>query len=425
MNLPMKLRLGDVMRITFLELQKIFRSPVIIILIIVFVGFNVFTILSNSYWKKDELKVLNKIVDTYGLTFNDEILKKMEEDIYHGVSSIDGQAESIDTFFNELTYEKYESYAVSDQKAIDELSLLYMYYNQASLLDERYAEINIQEIGKGMIQSFELRGVTEKFVSNEYEKLAERFDEMVEQEEHKTWFFAGNPYRMHSQLFWELMSMIAIEGTILVVLISAYLACYERDHRTSLVTYATKTGRRLIYIKWQATLLGTFLIGGLLLLPTLAIYFTVFDYRGVWQSRISSGLNWENLLPYVTWWDVSFIEYLGLAIFIIFAAWLIISTLTFALSIFIQNSYISTVFVYLLLVAMFVIPSLFTFSSLLFLLGHFNLTLLILNPHMYFNGLAGLTGVEYHEFITLLLWTVIAGLLLMISCKSFLRKDFV
>ena len=92
---------------------------------------------------------------------------------------------------------------------------------------------------------------------------------------------------------------------------------------------------------------------------------------------------------------------------------------------FIQNSYMATVFCYLLLVAMFVIPSLFTFSSLLLFLGQFNPTLLILNPHMYFNGLADLAGNQYHEIITLTVWTVISIFLLTISLKRFMRKDLV
>lgn len=412
------------MKITLLELQKIIRSPIIIILTLIFVGFNVFTIISNSYLK-DELKVLNQIVEKYGITFNDERLKELEGDIRKGVRSVDEQFDSVEVFFNQLTYEKYEAYDVTVQEVIDELSLLYMYYNLASALEERYAELDIKAIGEEINQTSGITGVAKNITNYEYEKLAGRFNEMVEQEEYKTWFFAGNPYRMHSQLFRELVSMVAIEGTLLVVLISAFIACYEKDNRTSLVTYSTKVGRRLMMKKWQASLLGTLLISGFLIIPTLVTFFATFDYSGLWESRISSGLNWEYNLPYVTWWDLSFIQYLGLAIVIILATWLLISTLTFGLSVLIHNSYIATISVYLLLIAMNVIPSMFTFSPLLLLLGHFNPTLLLLNPHMYFNGLAGLTGHQYHELITLLLWLGISVFCLILSYKRFMRKDLV
>ena len=410
------------MKITILEIQKIFRSPIIIILLLVSIGFNAFIILSNTYWS-DELKVLNQLVDKYGLTFNDSTLQELEEDIFEGIQSIDKEADSAEAFFNQLTYEAYEVYDAGTNEKIDELSILFMYYNLAKELDARYRELDIQQIGEGVVQTYGVSGVFEKFVLHEYEKLKVRFNEMLEQEEYKTWFFAGNPYRMHTNLFGEVLKMIAVEGTILIVMISAFIACYEKDHRTNLVTYSTKTGRRLMMKKWQASLFGTFLIGILLMLPTLAIYFSVFDYHGLWQSRISSGLNWEYNLPYVTWWDISFIHYLVLAILITFSAWLLISMISFGVSVFIQNSYIATIIVYLLLVAMFVVPSVLSFSPLLLLLGHFNLTLLLFNPHMYFNGFAGLTVSEYHEVITLLLWLVISGVLMFISMKRFLRKD--
>ncbi|GAA0304114.1 hypothetical protein GGQ92_001747 [Gracilibacillus halotolerans] len=412
------------MRITLLELQKILRSPVIVLMLLVFVGFNLFTILSNAYMK-DELKILNQIVQEYGLSFNDESLKELKRAIEQGVSSIDHQAETINDFFNQLTFENYTNYSLDDQKTIDNLSLRYLYYNQASALEERYEELDIEVIGDGVIEKFNISGIAEELILNDYEKLAMRFDEIVEEQEYKTWFFAGNPYRMHSQLFRELMSIIAIEGVILVVLISAFIACYERDNRTSFVTYSTKTGRRLMLKKWYASLLGTLIVCGFLFIVTLAIYFTTFDYSGLWESFVSSGINWEYKFPYVTWYDFTFIEYLGMAILIITTTLLLISTLTFGVSVFIQNSYMATVFCYLLLVAMFVIPSLFTFSSLLLLLGQFNPTLLILNPHMYFNGLAGLAGSQYHEIITLTVWMVISMFLLTISLKRFMRKDLV
>lgn len=412
------------LKITFLELQKIFRSPVIVLLLLVFVGFNTFTIFSNAYWK-DELKVLNQIVETYGLFFNEESLKELEQDMVKKVTTIDPQAESIEDFLNQLTYEKYDVYEASDQKTIDELSILYMYHHQASMLDERYEGLDIKALGEEDIETYSLSGIAEELTLHQYKKLEKRFEEIVDQEEYKTWFFSGKAYRMHSQLFRELMSIIAIEGTILVVLMSAFIACYERENRADLVTYSTKTGRRLMYKKWSASLLGTLIVSSLLFIVTLAIYFTVFDYSQVWNSRVSSGLNWEYNLPYVTWYDLTITQYLALAIIIITSVWLLISALSFGISVFIQNSYLATIFVYLLIVAMFVIPSLFTFSPLLLLLGHYNLTLLILNPHMYFNGLSGLTGHQHHEFITLIIWLVISIMLVRISLKRFTRKDLV
>lgn len=412
------------MRITLFELQKVFRTPVILFLLIVFIGFNTFLIFSNAQFR-DELKVVNQIVEKYGLTFNDSTLEQLNRDIDKEMTKIDSNFHTAEDFFNQLTYEKYETYNVKNQKAIDQLSLFFMYYTNALSLDKRYQTINIEKIGEGLKETYQISGIAAKFIDYEHKKLEPRFQEMVKSEEYKTWFFAGDVYRMHSLLFRSILKTLAVEGTILVVLITALLACYEKDQNTSLVTFSTKVGRNVMKRKLFASLISSVIVGFVLFVTMLVTYFTLFDYHHLWKSVISSGLNWEYNLPYVTWWKISFSQFLCLAIIIIFLTWLLISMLTFALSIFIQNSYITTIATYLTLLAMFVIPSYIASSSVLLLLSQVNLTLLILNPHMYFNGLAGLTGFEHHELITISCWTMMIGILVWITLRRFSRKDLV
>lgn len=411
------------MRITWLEMKKALFSPTILILLALFILFNIFTIVSGSYIK-DELKIVNMIVQKYGDTFNDDVLNMMQEDLNANTQKIDAQFNDANTFLEAMTHEKYTVATVNEQQEIDRISLIQMYLANGESLDKRYATLDIEALKKGVIADYGFTGWSVDFMTKEYDKFSDRLTEMKKNGEYKEWFFAGN-YRMHSELFSILMKNIAMESVLLVVLLTVLITNYEFEHRTQLVTYATKKGRHLTRNKLFASLLATFLV----LLPlfglSLLTFFTVYDYSGLWKTLISSGLNWEYKWPYITWWPVELWQYLLLTIVILVMTLLLISTLTFCMSTFVKNSYISWILCILLLVSMFVVPSFFIGMPIILLIMQLNLTLLLLNPHMYFNGVSGLTMFEYHEIWTLALWWFISILCTIFALKRFKRKDIV
>ena len=411
------------MRITWLEMKKALFAPTILILLALFTLFNIFTIVSSSY-AKDELTIANMIVEKYGDTFNDDVLRVMQEDLNADAQKFDAQFNDANTFLEAMNYEKYDAATVSEQQEIDRISLMQMYIASGESLDERYAALDIETLKKWIIADYGFTGWSADFMTKEYDKVNDRLAEMKETGEYKEWFFAAN-YRMHSELFRYLMKNIAMEGVLLVVLLTALITNYEFEHRTQLVTYATKKGRHLMRNKLVASLLSTLLV----LLPlfglSLLTFFTVYDYSGLWKTLISSGLNWEYRWPYITWWPVELWQYLLLAIVILVVTLLIISILTFCVSTFIKNSYISWILCILLLVSMFVVPSFFNGIPTLLLAMQLNLTLLLLNPHMYFNGMSDLTMFEYHEIWTLTLWLFISVCCTVFTFRRFKRKDIV
>ena len=66
------------MRIIFQECKKALTSPILIALLIVFIAFNVFVIISSSD-HKEELKIVNEIIETYGLDITDDSLERIQE----------------------------------------------------------------------------------------------------------------------------------------------------------------------------------------------------------------------------------------------------------------------------------------------------------------------------------------------------------
>lgn len=416
-----KVQAGEAMHIVKLELQKLVKAPVIWILLAVFFLFNCFYIWSNQR-DEAELATLTTIIEMYGIEINDEVLAKLSKDIQKKVESLDSELEAT-AFLETITSEYYYEQPVKNQQQIDELSLYVMYENLAKSLPERYANIEIEGIANEEISQYQFTGLARSLLDAHYKELAERVDVINENQSYNSWYFAGKTYRMHSFLHRDVMKMIALEGILLTVLLTAYLTCFEKEQRTQLLVFSSKVGRTVMKFKVFASLLMMLLLGGFLLIGTLFVFFKLHNYKGLWQASIGSGLNWEHNTPYIFWWNMPVWVHLILVIAVIISIWLIISTFTFALATFVQNSYIVSIVVLLALVALFVGPSYLTFSPSLFLASYFNITLLFLNPHMLFNGLAGFLGFKYIEVITILTTACMALIAVIFAIKYVLRKD--
>lgn len=408
------------MYITWLEMKKALLSPMIMILLLLMLALNIFSIISNSY-HKDELEIVNDIVATYGPTFDDEVLKTMEVDIQKQVEQLG--AINTSTFLEKMTYEQYEQASESEQKQIDEISLKYTYLQVAKGLEERYKAIDLSGEKAAFFKLYSMPSWLEGKMVSEFDGWQNRYDEIVATNEYKQWFFLSN-YRMHSELFRSHMKTLAVEGVLLVILLTAFITNYEFEQRTQLVIYPTKKGRKLLLNKGLASLLASFIVLAILFGGTLATYFTVYDYSGVWQASISSGFNWEYRLPYITWWDLSVEQYFRLALGILIAILIIVAMLTFTIAVFVKNSYYTWIIGVLLLIAIFIVPAYFSNSVILWL-SSFNISLLLMNPHEYFDGGTTFMMTKYHEVWTLFIWLAIASIGVCYAIRYFNRKDVV
>ena len=408
------------MYITWLEMKKALLSPVIMILLLLMLALNIFTIISNSY-HKDELKVVNDLVATYGPTFDDEVLKTLEIDIQKQVEQLG--ATDTATFLEKMTYEHYEQASGSEQKRIDEIRLKFTYLQAAKELEVRYKAIDLRKGKEDFLQQATMPGWLEKKMVAQFEGWESRYDEIVATNEYKQWFFLGE-YRMHSELFRKLLKTLTVEGVLLVVLLTALITNYEFEQRTQLVIYPTKKGRKLLLNKGLASLLASFIGFAALFGGTLVTYFTIYDYSAVWQASISSGINWEYQLPYITWWDLSVVQYFVLSLCIVAVILMIVVLLTFAIAVFMKNSYYTWITVVVLLMAMFIMPMYFSNSVLLWL-SSFNISLLLMNPHQYFNGGTTFMMTKFNEVSSLFIWLAIASIAVFIAIRYFNRKDVV
>lgn len=413
------------MRMIFYECKKAFTSPILIVLFVLFTVYNIYLILNYSYLK-EELQVANDLAKHYGIEISNESMEKLEQDMQRELDELNEiaakhtneQFSSVNDFLK-----NYELYSEEEQAFFNQLQIKEMYLNLAKSIESQYEQLDWTEIAQNQIFMYQLSGSAAKVLENEYAKLDERFAELKSNGEHRTWFFAGKPYRMHSFLFRKVFGHIIFEALIFIVLATALMTNYEFENKTYLVTYSTKRGRNLAKDKLIASFVTTTVMTVLLIGVTLGVYFSVFDYSDLWTSSVSSALNWEYNLPYVSWWNLTYIEFILWSILLIFICFLLFTAITFVLATFLKNSY----FTFFLFACFFgislLLPSIVPNSSKFTLYAGFNLPQLVLNPHMFFMGNSGLAMFQHYESITIGVWFVLVSLITMYSFRKFMKQD--
>ncbi|MCM3743225.1 hypothetical protein M3193_03640 [Sporosarcina luteola] len=408
------------------ECKKALTSPILIGLFIVFSAFNVFVIISSSD-HKEELKMLNEIIDQYGRDITDNSLNRFESDIQIDLAKLNrmtaSEFTSVYDFLDGLRFEDQEKYSDEQWLFIHRLQLKEMYLNMAKSIDESYEAMDIKKMGEAEIEKYLLSGNAAETLLHEYEKLSERFEEMVNNGEHKEWFFAGKAYFMHSFLFKTVFLHIIIESLLLIVLTTSLITTYEFESKTHLVAYSTKRGRKLMKDKLFASLAIATTIIVFLFAITLGTFFSVFDYSHVWKTSISSAFNWEYNFPYVAWWDLSVGTFLIGVIALVFIVLLLFVGLTFAISIAVKNSYISFFLIAAVFVLLWLLPSFMPTSSTLLFVFAYTLPTLLLAIRYSFMGSSGLILFENFEWMTMSCWTIITIVVGFMSYKRFLKID--
>lgn len=421
------------MSIRGFELKKVMASPVIIALLLLFIAFNIFFILDNAYFR-DELMVLNNMVDEFGYKIDDGLEENLGKYYDEGLDKLNQLSyqktgktyESVEVFLNDQYYSISSRedgvYDKEDIDFIEELAIVEGYYHTIGDIDQTYEEIDITEIAEAEIKKCGLSGKAANTVRKQYKKFAKRFNELVENGEHKNLFFMGPVYKMQSLLFRRIFKIFIFEIVVLVVLITAYLVNYEFENNTQLLTYSTKRGRELIIDKLYTSILANVIVVTIVMLTGLTTYFSVFDYSGLWDVPISSALMAEGNIIYMSWWNISFVQFLFFAIGLVYICALIFTGITFIISKFVRNSYI-VFFIFIMIFGIGLFPSIAPKSSNAIFISGFTPFFLVVNPHVWFMESGAFTTFKYYELITIVIWSVMAILLSLFCIRGFKRQD--
>lgn len=415
------------------EIKKIIASPVIIGLMIVFTLFNIITITQNSYMKED-LKSINNIISEFGYEIDDEMIKDMYTKFQNSLDEINKITKvkfnktykSMDEFFSSYEYSsnnyKGGAFTKDELELINEINLLGIYSILSSELVESYENLDMIEIGNSLIEAYGLSGKAEDVARENYKKLADRFEEIKENKEHKNLFYLGQSYRMHSTLFRDLFTQCIYEIMIIVVLITAYLVNYEFDNKTNLLVYSTKRGRKNVGDKFVVCVGASLIVSTMILGISLLAFFTNFDYSNLLNVSINNVFNWEFKLPYISWYNNTFIEHLLLSVLLVLICSMIFAIISFIISILVKNSYIVFFIFFILFGVSLIVPSVISKSSPFILYSHYTVFNLILNPHMFFMDKGPMMLKDY-EIITIVSNFIVLVLGSTWAIKRFSRED--
>lgn len=413
-------------KIVFHEIKKIIKSPILLFLIIIFLVFDLFIVFSK-YYIKDDLKVLNSIIDEVGYKINDDMMDNFK--IYYEKSLKD---------FNKLIYKNegkeyssvseylmsnnsgiYENkYSEDEKKQIVDSSIIESYYLSIPELKKEYEKIDFIEMIEPTIKSFRASGGGANLIKDGLIKFDKRFKTLIKNKEHMELSFNGKAYRMHSFLYKEVLGTLVFQITILIALIVSFLVNYENENSTSLVVYSSRKGRKILIDKLKAIIYIIVPISTGLLAIVLTTYFSIYDYSKVFSTSINSFFNWEGSFPYIGWFNLSVKEYFILIIMLIYISIFIFIGIAFVVARFIKNTYVSFVICCILNGLALILPSLMPTSSKLFGYTTINPFTLVFNLSGRFMQ-SSYTNFKYYELITISIWIIALSYLVYYSIKSF------
>ncbi|SFQ40128.1 ABC transporter permease subunit [Salibacterium halotolerans] len=410
------------------ELLKIVKTPVIPALLAFFMLINLIIIISD-YHQKDEMKVLTNMVEKYGYHIDEEMLSSMEDDYKENVTWMNQVVQ-----VNDKTYEHPSALLSNDSISLQErlndqklrklqkFSVMEQYYRTSRQVDDIYQNIQVSKQAEKLINMYNLQGEAAETVRNGYQKVKERLAEIIDNGEHRNLFFKGTAYEKHSFLFGSIARALIFELMGLVVLITAFAVNFEFEQKTHLLTYTSRTGRNLVWHKAAAAAVSTLAVIAVLTGFTLLCYFLIYDYSGLWHVPISSYFNTELKFPYISWWNVSFIQYLGLFIVCLTLTQLLFMAISMILSIFIKNSYIVFLVFSIIFGIGLLVPTMMPLNQNVMFAVHFTPFSLILNPHTWFMGNGALTFFRYYEAATIGGWMVLLAILVSVSVRFFKKQ---
>jgi hypothetical protein len=416
------------MSIVLYEIRKALSSPVILALLAVFIGFNGFLIYEHDDFKRD-LEKVNFLAGKYGTEINNPMLGEMKRDYEEQMvrvnnSTLDvlsSQYEDMNALYADNAYTLEEQFNKGELEFFADTALLELYYSTSLHVDDSFAAIDPIAIAEYEIHKYGMTGSAAQWIRKHYDEFTARYEQVKANKEYKHLFPAQSVFGTHLLLFKKMFKSFLLESVILSVLITSYVMNFEFDRKTYLLTYSTKRGRRLWLDKLLASLMASLGVFTAILGSGLAMYFSVFSYREFWHVPISSFFN-SGKEWFMSWWNLSFLEYLGLAVALSYVLMLLFTLMTVVLARWVRNSYLVFFLFLCLFGVVFAAQGMLPRSHFTFLLGYFNPVNLVLNSFIWFMQRA-VTFTPYFEAVTVGVWLILLTAAVLYCGKSFRRCD--
>jgi len=195
------------MSIKGFELRKVISSPIIHTLLLLFLAFNVLSILERAHIR-DELAIMNQLVQRFGHEMTEEMqadfqayykeqLDKMneitraksEKTYVDAASFFEEHPEWLDDNARTAYLEKGSEYSKEELDSFFKLLIVEIIYKMMQEVDEVYEGIDLSRVAEAEIAKYGLGGEAAETVRAAYAKLQERLEPLGANREHTHLFF--------------------------------------------------------------------------------------------------------------------------------------------------------------------------------------------------------------------------------------------
>ena len=384
------------------ECRKVLKAWFLWGLLGIFLAFDLFLVWEDVGYDRAEYRKMYQTIRRIGAELESTEVKNTEvEKIWEGNGDSEESPEDMD--------QAYAAYVKTYEGIYDTLKI---------------AEIKEAKIGISV--NFKPEGAYQSWIDRNYERLEMRVREIRETGEARRGFYPGLVYEVHSKLFRRLFRVVLLELSIMTAFSVLYLMDYERLQRTESIVFCSKTGRSLLFGKWFAGMVCSFIYAMILVGVPVGAFLWFVPMNGLWDTAVSSFMVMERrglfVYPFITFVPLRFGEYLGLVLVLMVLFLAVIAALAGAVQYFCRNSYSSMLCVSVAFLVGLALPFLVKSGF-----GH---TAAILNPAAlwymcgaWFMENEPAISFAWSEFWTVGVWLLAAGTGLLLGKGRFGRAD--
>lgn len=188
-----------------------------------------------------------------------------------------------------------------------------------------YENLDVESLGNFYIRMYRMNGIQADLIEKKYEQLQSAVDRLDDEDSGLSLSAAGMTKSLLDMLIQTVLRATITEAVLLAVLMALYAGTCEGLSKTAQSVYASRTGRRIQYSKYIASLISSLLSYLILSLFTVLLYAIIWNLGPVWNASISNPfyyvLSLGRELPFITWRPFTVLEYLlasiGLGTFVV------------------------------------------------------------------------------------------------------------
>lgn len=332
------------------QLKRIFSAPFFLILLAVFLAFDLYLI-STRFDERREINLINDVAGQAGVRIDAgferkfaPILGASQKDLAELYRSRTGKPAADPSVMLQTLLQNDSALSADQQARLRDDGTILQLDGAIRDRDSFYEGYDVNKVGQAFFRQARVTGSQKEFLSRNFARLQRRVEQIRSDGEEDTLFFPGTVYGMHGFLYGTLMKSILLESAVLGALSMFFALNYEFAHGTQSLAYTSRRGRRLPADQFRAAMLAGMAVPVLLMAVSLPVFFWNYHFSNLWGSFVSSAMNAEphgiRVIPYVTFWPMTMRQYLWANIGLLLVVQAVFCLLAFGVAVFCRNSYL-------------------------------------------------------------------------------------